>query len=211
MKREMVQVVMVLALGGVLAVVLMRGGRKGNQALPRAAEPPSVAADKEPAHGRSAPGSASPLGSSSDPSHYTAGVLRDPLKSLLPQAAPPPSQPTPVFSEGGENPKIPRAPSNPPALPATQLPPMRIQGLIWGGLHPQAIVNNTIYRVGDSIGQAKIISISRRGLTVDLQGKSVVVGTQASVGAQKPRSSMPNAMKPQAGSLLSRGGADVSR
>ena len=93
----------------------------------------------------------------------------------------------------------------------TQLPPMNIQGLIWGGLHPQAIVNNTIYRVGDSIGQAKIISISRRGLTVDLQGKSVVVGTQASVGAQKPRSSMPNAMKPQAGALLSRGGADVSR
>lgn len=43
---------------------------------------------------------------------------------------------------------------------------LTVQGLIWGGELPQAIVNGTVVKVGDTIGGARIISIDKNGVTV---------------------------------------------
>lgn len=46
------------------------------------------------------------------------------------------------------------------------LPALTVQGLIWGGAFPQAIINNKVVKVGDTIGEVKIIEISKEGVTV---------------------------------------------
>ena len=51
------------------------------------------------------------------------------------------------------------------------LPQLTIQGLIWGGNFPQAIVNNKVLRVGDSIEDARIVDINRDGLVLYFEGQ----------------------------------------
>ncbi len=43
---------------------------------------------------------------------------------------------------------------------------LTVQGLIWGGSFPQAIINNKVVKVGDIIEGARIISIDKEGITV---------------------------------------------
>ena len=50
-------------------------------------------------------------------------------------------------------------------------PQLEIQGLIWGGHFPQAIVNNKVWRVGDTIEEARIVDINKEGLVIDFQGQ----------------------------------------
>jgi len=45
-------------------------------------------------------------------------------------------------------------------------PPLSIQGLVWGGRTPQAIIDNRVVKVGDVIEEAEIIEISKDGVTV---------------------------------------------
>ncbi|MGE5197717.1 MAG: hypothetical protein ACM3IL_04360 [Deltaproteobacteria bacterium] len=51
-----------------------------------------------------------------------------------------------------------RVPVEPPSL--------TIQGIVWGGNTPQAIINNKVLKVGDTIDEAKITSITRNGIEV---------------------------------------------
>ncbi|MCM8789801.1 MAG: hypothetical protein NC916_02105 [Candidatus Omnitrophica bacterium] len=51
-----------------------------------------------------------------------------------------------------------------------QLPQFQIQGIVWGGVFPQAIINNKVVKVGDSIEGCLIKDISKEGVTVDLEG-----------------------------------------
>jgi hypothetical protein len=51
------------------------------------------------------------------------------------------------------------------APPAT-LPEFKIQGTIWGGSIPQAIINNKVVKIGDDIEGAKIIGINKDGVKV---------------------------------------------
>jgi hypothetical protein len=46
------------------------------------------------------------------------------------------------------------------------LPPLTIQGIIWGGAFPQAIINNKVVKIGDTIGEVRIIDISKNGISV---------------------------------------------
>lgn len=46
------------------------------------------------------------------------------------------------------------------------LPKLIVQGLIWGGAFPQAIINNTVVRKGDVISDAKVVEINSEGVTV---------------------------------------------
>lgn len=45
-------------------------------------------------------------------------------------------------------------------------PPLSVQGLVWGGRTPQAIIDNRVVKVGDVIEEAEIIEISKDGVTV---------------------------------------------
>jgi hypothetical protein len=114
------------------------------------------------------------------PAAYTAGELRDPLKSLLPQ---------PAAQQGqGEVSSVPleqahpSSPSPPPAL--------RVQGLLWGVPEPRAIINDAVYGVDEMVEGAKILSIDRRGVTVDHLGRPVLyppASTGQEAGGPRPQ------------------------
>ncbi len=42
----------------------------------------------------------------------------------------------------------------------------QVQGIIWGGSFPQAIINNKVVRVGDTIEEVRITDINKSGVTV---------------------------------------------
>jgi len=48
----------------------------------------------------------------------------------------------------------------------TSLPNFTVQGLIWGGDFPQAIINNKVLKVGDTIEDARIVSIDKAGVSL---------------------------------------------
>ena len=91
---------------------------------------------------------------------YGAGNLRDPLQSLLP-AEPPPSQPEPIgFPPGFMTNQ--GAPDVPP-------PSLSLQGFLWGGGVPKAIINNEVHGVGDTVQGARITAIDHQGVSVEFQ------------------------------------------
>lgn len=80
---------------------------------------------------------------------YKAEGLRDPFQNPLTEASKPAAKP-----EGA-------------AVAERHAPPsLSVQGLIWGGNIPQAIVNNKVVKVGDAIDGARVISIDKNGITV---------------------------------------------
>lgn len=92
---------------------------------------------------------------------YTAQALRDPLVSLLP--AEPPQDATggpPSSGTWTEDPL-----SSPPSLPV-----FTVQGTIWGGVRPQALIDRKVYEVGDTVEGARILAIDWNGVTVDVRG-----------------------------------------
>ena len=107
---------------------------------------------------------AAPLGdTSASPTIYTAQELRDPLKSLLPTEPPPPES-SPISTEAAQPQQM-----SPPAL--------RLQGLLWGGPKPKAIINDDVYGIGDVVEGATIKFIDHRQVTVDFQGTALSLST----------------------------------
>lgn len=97
---------------------------------------------------------------------YTAQTLRDPMKSLLP----------------AESPKVaalPSAPNRVTEAPPQPPPSLRVRGILWGGKDAQAIINDKVYRVGDTVAGVKILSIDRRGVTVEYRGEPMMYTTAA--------------------------------
>ena len=78
---------------------------------------------------------------------YKAEDLRDPFQSpFVPREAPVPG------------PGVLAAPEAPPSL--------EIQGIIWGGDFPQAIINNKVVKIGDTIEGVEIMDINQSGVVV---------------------------------------------
>ncbi|OGX45182.1 MAG: hypothetical protein A3G38_04740 [Omnitrophica WOR_2 bacterium RIFCSPLOWO2_12_FULL_51_8] len=51
------------------------------------------------------------------------------------------------------------------------LPALTLQGLIWGGIFPQAIINNKVLKIGDIIERARVTNISKDGVVVFFEGE----------------------------------------
>jgi len=68
-----------------------------------------------------------------------------------------------------------QAPTKEKPAVAYDLPQMEIQGMIWGSEMPQAIINNTVVRVGESIQGAEIIDIRQEGVYVLYQGRQYIL------------------------------------
>ena len=86
---------------------------------------------------------------------YTAGSLRNPMVSLLPK---PVEEPAPAET----------ASANAPAETLRRPPTVQVQGIIWGSSRPQALIDGSLYEVGDTVAGAKIVSIDRAGVTVGI-------------------------------------------
>jgi len=75
---------------------------------------------------------------------YTAEAARDPFQSVAVQAA------GPTVTTAGE----------------IKAPPLKVQGLIWGGKFPQAIINNKVVKTGDTVENSQVLSIEKDGVTI---------------------------------------------
>lgn len=69
------------------------------------------------------------------------------------------------------------------AQPNTNFSSFKVQGIIWGGRIPQAIINNKVLTIGDLIDGAEILSIEKNGVTLISAGvivKLTVLGRAVS-------------------------------
>lgn len=66
------------------------------------------------------------------------------------------------------------------------LPELTVQGVVWGGKFPEAIMNNKVVKTGDTIEGVRVISIDKDGVTVFFEGKQVKVPSPAA-GAPVPK------------------------
>lgn len=85
--------------------------------------------------------------------HYAAQQLREPFESLL--------APESAAASAAES---------SPAGAAVEQQPVVVQGLLWGGAAPTAIINHRLYRVGDTLDGAVIRSIDRQGVALERRG-----------------------------------------
>ena len=94
---------------------------------------------------------------------YTAEALRDPLLSFLPRPASElvNADGTPAGEEAGP--------------PAVVFPLVTVQGVIWGGVRPQVIIEDHLYDVGDVVAGARIKEIGRDGVTLEMEGATTRV------------------------------------
>lgn len=72
------------------------------------------------------------------------------------------------------------------------VPAFTIQGIVWGGRLPQAIINHKVYKVGDLIEDARIEKIDKNGVTVSFKDRLVTLDSPSV-------SEMNNIMKTQEG------------
>ncbi|HLD82563.1 MAG TPA: hypothetical protein VI976_01270 [Candidatus Omnitrophota bacterium] len=62
---------------------------------------------------------------------------------------------------------------------AKPLPILKVQGIIQGGRFEQAIINNKIVKVGDTINEAVITKIEKHGITVLFDNKTYHLSSPA--------------------------------
>jgi hypothetical protein len=58
---------------------------------------------------------------------------------------------------------------------AVKPPDLRITGLVWNTNRPQAIINEKVVDVGDSIEDAIIVAINKTGIEISFQGQTMTV------------------------------------
>jgi len=64
------------------------------------------------------------------------------------------------------------------------LPSLQIQGIVWGGGFPQAIINNKVVRVGDTIEEVRITDINKSGVTVFSGNRQYNLSTSSPINSQ---------------------------
>ncbi|MDD4982039.1 MAG: hypothetical protein PHS12_04705 [Candidatus Omnitrophica bacterium] len=64
------------------------------------------------------------------------------------------------------------------------LPVLNVQGVIWQGNPKQAIINNKVMKVGDSLDNIDVIDISKEGVTVLYAGVQHHISTSPATGQQ---------------------------
>ena len=92
---------------------------------------------------------------------YTAEQFKDPFQSVF------------VDKWSGEEGEQKQESAQPPSL--------TINGIVWGGNVPQAVINNSIVRAGDVVGETKIIKIDKDGVVVSVNGRQYFFPSPAKV------------------------------
>lgn len=111
---------------------------------------------------------------------YSAQYLRDPFLSLLPQESAAQIAERVAGAAASPYPAPPQRPTPPPVI--------KLQGVIWGGPAPKAIVEGQLCGIGDVIKGAKIVGIDRQGITIEHEGQPVAyMIPDIAEGGQRPR------------------------
>jgi hypothetical protein len=85
---------------------------------------------------------------------YKSSSLRDPFSTYFTK----------------EEPKAATQVSNNSMKPALDITKLRVQGIIWGVKNPQAIINDQVLSIGNTIEGAEILSIEKKGITLSSNG-----------------------------------------
>ncbi|MDD3088235.1 MAG: hypothetical protein PHP89_06705 [Candidatus Omnitrophica bacterium] len=72
----------------------------------------------------------------------------------------------------------------PASVEVASLPVLNVQGIIWQGNPKQAIINNRVMKVGDSLDNIDVIDISKEGVTVLYAGVQHNISTSPAPGRQ---------------------------
>jgi len=64
------------------------------------------------------------------------------------------------------------------------LPSLQIQGIVWGGGFPQAIINNKVVKVGDTIEGVRITDINKSGVTVFFGNRQYNLSVSSPISSQ---------------------------
>jgi len=51
------------------------------------------------------------------------------------------------------------------------LPALKVKGIVWGGEFPQAIINNKVVKIGDTVDGVQIVGINKFGVTVSFENR----------------------------------------
>ena len=75
--------------------------------------------------------------------------------------------------------------------PEKPLPLLKVQGVIWGGSFPQAIVNDKVVKIGDTVDGVRILSIDKENIVVFFEERkykipSPAAGAITTTSNQKP-------------------------
>jgi hypothetical protein len=54
--------------------------------------------------------------------------------------------------------------------PETPIPSLSLEGIVWGGIFPQAIINGSIVKEGDKISDAEVLKIEKNEIKLSYQG-----------------------------------------
>lgn len=174
MKKTTRDAVIVAVLLGVLAIVLpgaLRSFGGGGEAHRTVGAEPAQRVRATPVSRTtlaSVPKAPTAVPLLSEVPSYMADRLRDPMISLLPR--PPVEEPAQAA--------LPRPGSEWPASGTSKtvpVPILTVEGVVWGGVRPQALVNGKLYDVGQMVEGAKIISIARSEVTVELGGQTMAL------------------------------------
>ena len=65
---------------------------------------------------------------------------------------------------------------------AVKPPELSVQGMVWGKISPQAIINDKVVNVGDMVEDAKIIAITKDGVRVLFEGEIFLIKPLAAAG-----------------------------
>jgi len=65
------------------------------------------------------------------------------------------------------------------------LPNLVIEGIVWGGNFPQAIINNKVVKIEDTLEEARIIDIKRDGVTVSFDNRLYNLSSPAAISASR--------------------------
>lgn len=106
---------------------------------------------------------------------YRGRDLKDPFRTPFEEKAPSPGGPA-------EKPEAPPVQEKP-------LPALKVQGIVWGGHFPQAIINDKVVKVGDAIEAVTISGIDKNGVEVIFEQTKYRLSSPASANySQSPGS-----------------------
>lgn len=100
---------------------------------------------------------------------YTAKEYLSPFKLALPEKI---EQAQPIY----------------PVLDNIEAPPVfELQGIVWGGRYPQAIINNSVVKAGGRIGGAEVLAINKDKVELLYQDKVIIISSQEAEKSEEQR------------------------
>lgn len=65
--------------------------------------------------------------------------------------------------------------------PEVPIPGLKVQGIFWGGIFPQAIINDKVLKAGDTVDGVRIISIEKEAITAFFQNRQFKLSSNSSI------------------------------